>query len=64
VLYLPPDSPDLNPIKQLFAKLKALLRKAKERTIDDLWDRIDKLLGEVSPIECANYLANSGYAAT
>lgn len=64
VLYLPPYSPDLNPIEQVFAKLKALLRKAKERTIDDLWDRIGKLLDEFSAIECANYLVHSGYAAT
>jgi transposase len=64
VLYLPPYSPDLNPIEQVFAKLKALLRKAKERTIEDLWDRIGKLLDEFSAAECANYLANSGYAAT
>jgi transposase len=64
ILYLPPYSPDLNPIEQVFAKLKALLRKAKERTIDDLWDRIGKLLDEFSAAECANYLANSGYAST
>ena len=64
VLYLPPYSPDLNPIEQMFAKLKALLRKAKERTIDDLWDRIGKLLDEFTAAACANYLANSGYAAT
>jgi transposase len=64
VLYLPPYSPDLNPIEQMFAKLKALLRKAKERTIDNLWDRIGKLLSEFSAAECANYLANSGYAST
>jgi transposase len=64
VLYLPPYSPDLNPIEQMFAKLKALLRKAKERTIDDLWNRIGKLLDEFSATECANYLAHSGYAAT
>ena len=64
VLYLPPYSPDLNPIEQVIAKLKALLRKAKERTIEDLWDRIGKLLDEFSAAECANYLANSGYAST
>ncbi len=64
VMYLPPYSPDLNPIEQLFAKLKALLRKAKERTTDDLWDRIRKLLDEFSAQECANYLVNSGYAPT
>ena len=64
VLYLPPYSPDLNPIEQVFAKLKALLRKAQERTIDDLWDRIGKLLDEFTATECANYLANAGYAST
>jgi transposase len=64
VLYLPPYSPDLNPIEQMFAKLKALLRKAKERTVDDLWARIGTLLAEVSAQECANYFANAGYATT
>ena len=59
--YLPPYSPDLNPIEQAFAKLKALLRKAAERTIDGLWNAIGKLLDLVPPAECANYLANSGY---
>jgi transposase len=63
ILYLPPYSPDLNPIEQVFAKLKALLRKAKERTIDDLWDRIGELLDEFSAAECANYFTNTGYAA-
>jgi transposase len=61
LLYLPPYSPDLNPIEQAFAKLKALLRKAAERTIDDLWSTIANLLDRFSPSECANYLANSGY---
>jgi transposase len=64
LLYLPPYSPDLNPIEQVFAKLKALLRKAKERTRDGLWDRIGKLLDEFSAQECANYLVNSGYGST
>jgi transposase len=64
VLYLPPYSPDLNPIEQVFAKLKALLRNAKERTIGNLWDRIGKLLDEFSADECANYLTHSGYAST
>lgn len=59
--YLPPYSPDLNPIEQLFAKLKALLRKAAARTIDGLWDTIGLLLDAFSPDECANYLINSGY---
>lgn len=61
LVYLPPYSPDLNPIEQFFAKLKALLRQAKERTIDALWRRIGALL-DVTPQECANYLRNAGYA--
>jgi transposase len=59
--YLPPYSPDLNPIEQAFAKLKALLRKAAERTIDGLWNAIGRLLDQFPPAECANYLVNSGY---
>ena len=59
--YLPPYSPDLNPIEQAFAKLKALLRKAAERTIDGLWNAIGQLLDLFPPAECGNYLANSGY---
>ena len=62
VLYLPPYSPDLNPIEQMFAKLKALLRKAATRTRDALWDTIGTLLKDVSPAECQNYITNSGYA--
>ena len=61
LLYLPPDSPDFNPIEMMFAKLKALLRKAAERTIDNLWDRIGKILDEFSPHECANYFSHAGY---
>ena len=59
--YLPPYSPDLNPIEQAFAKLKALLRKAAERTVDRLWSAIGRLLELFPPAECANYLANAGY---
>ena len=59
--YLPPYSPDLNPIEQMFAKLKALLRKAAARSIDKLWDTIGLLLDAFSPKECKNYLRNSGY---
>ena len=62
VLYLPPYSPDLNPIEQVFAKLKALLRKAAARTRDALWDTIGNLLEAFSTTECQNYLENSGYA--
>ena len=59
--YLPPFSPDLNPIEQAFAKLKALLRKAAERSVDGLWHAIGRLLDLFPPAECANYLTNSGY---
>ncbi len=61
---LPPYSPDLNPIEQVFAKIKTLLRKAEERTIDGVVSRIGKLLESLTPSECANYLRNSGYAST
>ena len=61
ILYLPPYSPDLNPIEQLFAKLKALLRKAAARTRDALWTTIGQLLDALSPAERRNYLINSGY---
>jgi transposase len=61
LLYLPPYSPDLNPIEQLFAKLKALLRATAARTVDDLWNAIGQLLDDFSATECANYLANCGY---
>lgn len=61
LLYLPPYSPDLNPIEQVFAKLKGLLRKAAKRTLDDLWREIGKLLDRFPPTECSNYLTNSGY---
>jgi len=63
LFFLPPYSPDLNPIEQVFAKLKTLLRKADERTIDATWRRIGKLLERFSPQECANYIRNSGYAS-
>ena len=59
--YLPPYSPDLNPIEQAFAKLKAFLRKAAERTRDALWTTIGHLLDLFPPAECANYLVNAGY---
>ncbi len=61
LLYLPPYSPDLNPIEQAFAKLKALLRKRAARTVDALWDAIGELLGAFTTTECANYFANLGY---
>lgn len=63
LLFLPPYSPDLNPIEQVFAKLKHLLRKAAKRTVEATWRQIGDLLADFSPIECANYLVNSGYAS-
>jgi transposase len=61
LLYLPPYSPDLNPIEMLFAKLKALLRNAAERSIAALWTRIGKLLDHFSADECRHSLAHAGY---
>ena len=63
LVYLPPYSPDLNPIEQVFAKLKAMLRKAAERSIDDLWETIGHSLGHFPPQECENYLRNAGYVS-
>lgn len=63
LLFLPPYSPDLNPIEQVFAKLKLLLRKAAERTVEATWQRIGSLLDNFPPHECANYIRNSGYAS-
>ena len=64
LLYLPPYSPDLNPIEQAIAKLKALLRKAAERSIDTLWNRIGTCLDAFTPEECTAYLRHAGYGAT
>lgn len=64
LIYLPPYSPDLNPIEMAFAKLKALLRKAAARTLDALWDAIAQVLGAFTPDECANYLVHAGYASS
>ena len=64
LFFLPPYSPDLNPIEQLFAKLKTLLRKAAERTVEATWKRIGALLELFTSQECANYFANAGYAST
>jgi hypothetical protein len=60
-LFLPPYSPDFNPIEQLFAKLKAWLRKAAARTKDALWQAITEALDIFTPAECINYFRNSGY---
>jgi transposase len=61
LLYLPPYSPDLNPIEQVFAKLKTLLRTAAKRTVDALWHAIGQALDTFSPSECNHYLAHAGY---
>lgn len=63
LFFLPPYSPDLNPIEQVFAKLKTLLRSAAERTVGATWRRIGALLECFAPSECANYLRNAGYAS-
>lgn len=63
VRYLPPYSPDFNPIENLFAKLKTLLRKAEERTRDGLWQKIGDLIDVFTPEECKNYFKHCGYTA-
>lgn len=63
LLFLPPYSPDLNPIEMAFAKLKERLRQAGERTWQTLWERIGNLLDSFSPSECLNYIRHAGYAA-
>ena len=63
LLYLPPYSPDFNPIEMAFAKMKALLRKAAKRTIDALWTEIGEIVALFKPAECANYFAAAGYDA-
>jgi transposase len=61
LLFLPPYSPDFNPIEKAFARLKAMLRKAAERTVSGLWDLIGKLVDIFNPDECANYFISCGY---
>ena len=61
LLYLPPYSPDFNPIEQVFAQLKALLRKAAARTLETLVSAIASALNAFAPSECSNYLTNAGY---
>jgi transposase len=64
LLFLPPYSPDLNPIELAFAKLKSLLRKAGERTVEGLWAFLGRALDAFSPQECRNYFRHCGYAGT
>ena len=61
--YLPPYSPDLNPIEQVFAKIKHWMRIAQKRTIDDACDHIGHIVRSVLPSECSNYFVNAGYAS-
>lgn len=61
--FLPPYSPDLNPIEQAFSKIKHWMRHAQKRTIDDTWRHIGRLVETIQPDECANYLTNAGYAS-
>ncbi|MGZ4979609.1 MAG: IS630 family transposase [Methylobacter sp.] len=61
--YLPPYSPDLNPIEQVFAKLKGLLRQAAARTVDSLWQTIGQIMDQFQPDECLNYFNNAGYVS-
>lgn len=61
LVFLPPYSPDFNPIENAFSKLKALLRAKAERTIAALWDAVGALLDQFTPAECANYFKAAGY---
>lgn len=63
LIFLPPYSPDLNPIEQVFAKLKHLMRKAQPRDVETTWRTVGELLDLFAPEECANYLRNSGYGS-
>ncbi|WP_321381494.1 IS630 family transposase [Rhizobium sp.] len=63
LFFLPPYSPDLNPIEMMFAKLKLLVRKAEERTVETTWRRIGQLLTAFTPQECSNYLSHAGYGS-
>ena len=61
ILYLPPYSPDLNPIEMVFSKLKTLVRKAKMRTMETLWKKLGELCDRFPPQECKNYFRHAGY---
>ena len=63
IIFLPAYSPDLNPIEQVFAKLKHLMRKAEQRTVERTWKKVGELLDMFSAQECANYIKNSGYVS-
>ena len=61
--YLPPYSPDLNPIEQTFSKIKHWMRTAQRRTVEGTWRQIGTLVATIEPGECSNYFANAGYAS-
>ncbi len=61
LLYLPPYSPDFNPIEMAFSKLKALLRKAAKRSLDALWETVAEAIKALTPSDCRNYFAHAGY---
>lgn len=61
--FLPPYSPDLNPIEQTFAKIKHWMRIAQKRTIEDAWRYVGELFGKIPKQECANYIINAGYGS-
>jgi transposase len=61
--FLPPYSPDLNPIEQTFAKIKHWMRAAQRRNVEETWRYLGELIKTITPAECANYLANAGYAS-
>jgi transposase len=63
LLYLPPCSPEFDPIENIFTKLKAMLRKAAELTVDGLWNTIGRIIDTFTPAECVNYSAIAGYDA-
>jgi transposase len=64
LLYLPPYSPDFNPIENALAKLNALLRQAAERTVDGLWSAVGRIIDRFTSTECRNYFTATRYAAT
>ena len=64
LFYLPPYSPDLNPIEQAFSKLKTLLRKENARSVEEVERSIAELLTRLTPTECRNFFSNAGYAST
>lgn len=61
--FLPPYSPDLNPIEQTFAKVKHWMRMAERRTMEEAWKQVGNIVGSISPQECSNYFRNAGYAS-